>query len=401
MHIFLYQAKSMDGTPVNGEVRAENELDARSKIRAQNLIPMELTKKEIPSAFKKRGKVKSKDLQVFVRQMASLIGSGVPILESLQSIQETTYSLSMKRTIDGMIGSVQMGRSLAKAMSLFPNVFHKNYISIIVSGEESGTLSLTMHRLAKYIEKTEKLKRNIAQVMWYPLLVILLSIVLFICFMVFITPQFIKIFSIQSGKLPALTVFVFNCVEFLRTYWYGGILIILIPIGIIKYYRTENGRKRIDSILIHIPLIKTFIIKGSLASFARTVTILLGSGLRVMESLEIAAKTTKNFVIERALIDSSETIRKGGTVAHSLSSCRHVPEMVVNMVHIGEQTGRLDYMFEKIADFYEEEVENAVDSILIFIEPVLIVGIGGFVALMVTAMYLPLFELGGSVDYLF
>ena len=346
-------------------------------------------------------KIKPKELQVFMQRLASLAESGVPIVESLESMQGEKNSQRFDEVLNGIIAQIKSGRPLATSMSLFPDVFNQNHISLVTIGEEAGNLPVILSRLAKYIEKYERLRSRFSQMMWYPLLIIFVCVALGISFITFITPTFIKILSIQAGGLPPLTAFIFYCSEMLRTHWYMIFGILIIPIGIGKYYKSKEGRKVIDQILIRTPIIGPFIIKGALASFSQTLAILLASGLKIMESIEMAAPTVRNVTLEADLLRSRWAIEKGKTVAKAMEFCECIPEMVINMVHVGEQSGHLDYMFEKIAEFYEEEVDNTVSSFVTLIEPVLMIGIGGFVALIVVALYLPLFNLAGSVEHLF
>ncbi|MFZ4405059.1 MAG: type II secretion system F family protein, partial [Pseudobdellovibrionaceae bacterium] len=293
---------------------------------------------------------------------------------------------------------IETGKRLAEAMSAVPNVFDRLYVNMIKAGEEAGVLDVILQRLAAYMEKSEKIKGQVKGAMIYPVLIIAVAFIVITGILVFIIPKFQEFYSSAGTAPPALTQMVVNLSHSLVARWYVYIgVVIAIPIALSQYASTKEGRETLDKILIFFPVIGEVIQKSSLARLSRTLSTLLSSGVGLIEAIEISARTSGNFVIEQALLRCKESVMIGRTFTSPLTKEKAFPAMVVQMISIGEQSGTLDVMLGKIADFYEDEVETAVKAMTSLIEPMLMVFLGGVIAVLVVAMYLPIFSMADTI----
>lgn len=411
MPSFAFQAKNLGGKVVKGELTAATEQEARVRLRSQQLIPIKLVEKKSGLNFSKpkakqgkkqtatiKGSVKRKELQIFTRQFAVLISSGVPIVQSLEAMAQGSKSPTLLKVLNRIVQDLQGGKQLTDAMALHPNVFDRMYINLVKAGEEGGVLDEILNRLADYIEKSGKIKAKIKGAMVYPAMIIIVACVVIAAILIFVIPKFVEMFSQNGQELPWLTIQVINASEFLKSYWY---IIIMAAVGIfyflVQYYKTGEGRKNIDTILIQVPVLGALIQKGAVARFSRTLSTLLTAGVRIGECLEISAATAGNWVIENSLSQAKESISKGRTLVEPLKKEKYIPQMVSQMIAIGEQTGNMDIMLAKIADFFEDEVETAAEALTSMMEPILMIVLGGIIAVLVTAMYLPIFTMAGAI----
>lgn len=404
MATFEFQAKTEDGRIVRGELEAANESEARVRMRAQRLTPLRLDSKKAKSDFDIRkvfafgGGVSAKDLQVFTRQFAVLVGAGVPIVQSLEAMARGARSPAMSNVLQGISTDVERGRRLAEALAARPTVFDRLYVNLVRAGEEGGVLETVLNRLADYIEKSVKLKGKVKSAMFYPVAIIVVAIIVIAFIMVFVVPKMSEMFKQSGQELPALTQWVIGASDFMQRYWYFAVAILVaVPTVFKMYYETDNGRKVIDAIAIEIPVLGDLIKKSAIARFSRTLSTLLSSGVRIIDALEIASGTTGNWMIEKALIETREAVSRGKTLAEPLVKIPYFPNMVTQMISIGEQTGNIDQMLAKVADFYEDEVENATDALTSLMEPILMVVLGVIIAVIVVAMYLPIFSMANTV----
>lgn len=403
MPVYVFQAKAADGKFVKGEVDAANEAEARVKIRSQKMIPIKVvSQSSMPAKAQKtsffKDKVSMKDLQVFTRQFAVLIGAGVPVVQSLEAMIQGARSPALGRVLEKVVEDVEKGKQLARAMSTHVQVFDRMYVNLVTAGEEGGVLDGVLNRLAEYIEKSVKMKGKILGALWYPAAIVVVAFAVITGILVFVIPQFEQMFEGLGQELPALTRMVIKASKLVQTYWYLVVgTLIGIPIAFRTYYATEDGRRVCDTVFLEIPIFGDLILKGSIARFTRTLSTLLVAGVRIMDSLEIAANTAGNWVIENAIQRAKTSVSKGKTLAEPLKQEKHMPNMVVQMISVGEQTGNLDTMLGKIADFYEDEVEQAADTLTSMIEPLLMVFLGGIIAVLVVAMYLPIFNMASVV----
>jgi len=403
--VFSYQAKALNGSLVEGQVEAGSENEARVKIRANKLIPLKvevglaaLGAKNKKYQFKARAsKVKGKDLQNFTRQLAVLIGAGVPIVPSLESLAQGTRSKTLRKAIYELSQDISSGKKLGESFGRQSHVFSKFYVNMIISGEEGGVLETVLKRLADYIEKSVKLQSKVKSAMIYPIAVMLISFVVISILLVFVVPKFADLFMSNNMKLPFLTQMVMDMSNFMKVYWWMVIAAIMGSIwGIRQYYLTPPGRIMIDTILLRTPLFGNLIIKSGLARFTRTLSTLLSAGVPIMDAMDISSQVAGNWVLEKAIARAKDSIAAGKSIAAPFAQEKIFPHIVVQMMSVGESTGALDQMLVKVADFFEDEVETIVGALTGLIEPIMIVVLGGIVALLVLAMYLPIFQMAGA-----
>ncbi len=414
MAVFNYQAKAMNGTAVQGQVEAVNENEARVKIRANRLIPLRLemvsggggssaaSNRAKADGFKFKsspGKVKPKDLQTFTRQMAVLIGAGVAIIPSLEALAQGQKSPVFRKAVLEVCQDISSGKKLGESFGKQSHIFDRFYVNMIVAGEEGGVLETVLKRLADYIEKSVKIQSKIKGALVYPIAVLVISLLVITGLLIFVVPKFASLFQGSGMKLPFLTQLMLDMSDFAqRTWWMFGIGIFVGVQGLKRYYASSSGREVIDQILIRTPLFGDLIIKGGLAKFTRTLSTLLNAGVSIMDAMEIGAQVSGNFKIEQSILKAKEAIAGGKSIATPFAQEKMFPSIVVQMMSVGEATGALDQMLSKIADFFEDEVEAVVASITSLIEPVMIVVLGGIVAFLVLAMYMPIFQMAGGVQ---
>jgi len=382
-------------------------MEARVKLRAQRIIPIKVVEEgqqkkaasfDFNNIFKTEPKVKDKDLQIFTRQFATLINSGIPIVQSIDILAGQTQSPALKLVLVKVKSSVEGGRRLGEAIEGWPLVFDRLYVSLIKAGEEGGVLDVILNRLAIYIEKAGKLKSRIIGAMWYPAGVLLVAGLVVSGLLIFVIPKFESIFSGAGQKLPALTqllIDISHSFKKISALFFATVAAIVYLSK--KYYRSEKGRINVDTVLIQTPLFGTLIQKSSVARFARTMSTMLSSGVAIMDSLEICANVVGNAVVERAIRKAKVAISEGKSITQPLSMEPFIPQMVVQMIGVGETTGTLDTMLGKIADFYEDEVDAAVGALTSVMEPLMMVFLGSIIAVVVIGMYLPIFNLAGAV----
>lgn len=394
---FIYEAKDSGGKLVGGILEVYNIAEARTVLRNQNLTPITIKlQNDFLSSFS-MSSVSAKELQIFSRQFAVLIESGVPILESLQSIAEGLANKSFKNAINDIIRQVSTGRKLSEAFSLYPKIFSKLYVNLLKAGEEAGVLDEVLDRLAFYIEKSNALKSKITGALWYPVITMIIAFAAVTIVLVFVIPKFQDLFAGQGRELPALTQTVINLSNSLQSNWHIIVAVLIaIPILLISFYRTSNGRVVIDNILIRIPVFGSLIVKSCIARMSRTLSTLLKAGVQIIEAIDIAANVSGNAVLEKDLLDAKNSIIQGKSFVEPLKKSVMIPLMVSQMIAIGEKTGNMDTMLTKVADFYEAEVETAADALTSLIEPLLIVFLGGTVGVLVISMFLPIFSMAGQ-----
>lgn len=408
MPTYKFQAKAEDGRFVKGELDATSESEARVRLRAQRLPPIRVTTDKgggAPSAdsegkksFFSKDNVSAKDLQIFTRQFAVLVSAGVPIVQSIQAMSQGASNPALTNTLLRVVADVEKGRRLADALAQQPKVFDRLYVNLVRAGEEAGALETVLNRLAEYIETSVKLRGKIVGALFYPVAIIFVAIIVIFVVMVFVVPKIAGMFKENGQQLPMLTVWVINASDFCAHYWYLIVASLVgVPLMIKMYYESEEGRKKMDAFLIDMPVFGTLIQRGGIARFSRTLATLLSSGVRIVDALDIASTVAGNYVLETAFVNAKTSITKGRSLAEPLMLAPHIPKMVTQMIAIGETAGNVDQMLNKIADFYEDEVENATAAMMSLIEPVLMVVLGGIIAVIVVAMYLPLFNLAGAV----
>lgn len=400
---FKFEAKGTNGKAVAGEIEAANETEARIKIRAQRLMPLKvvpaLSAAAISAAKKKKtgGSVSAKELQIFTRQLSTLLSSGVPILQAMETLSNGSKSPGLKNALVAIAEEVSQGKRFGDAVGAHPKVFDRFYSNMVLAGEESGNLDGILSRLAVYIEKSVKIQSKVKGALAYPVGIMVVAALVVSGLLVFVIPKFKAMFEGSGSELPAMTKLVVQMSEAFIGYWYiiigvavGGVY------GLIQYYKSEGGRQTIDAILIELPLTGDLMVKSGVARFTRTLSTLLGSGVGIIEALEIASRTVGNHVLERAIMRAKDAIQEGKSLTIPLAKEKHIPHMVTQMIGVGEQTGALDTMLSKVADFYEDEVDVAVGALTSMMEPIMMVILGGIVGFFVIAMYLPIFNMAST-----
>jgi type IV pilus assembly protein PilC len=395
---FAYSAISIDGLETVGEVHAPDIEAAREQLRIRGLLAHTL--RELPAsgeeglrtAFKK---IKPRSMQIFSRQFATMIEAGLNIVASLVILEEQTDDVYLAEIISELRADVEGGLLLSQAMARHPKVFSELYVSMVQAGEASGMLDNVLDRVADQIEKETKLKRRVKGAMIYPTVVFTFATLVLVAMLMFIVPIFAKIFTELHGQLPLLTRVVVNASDLLRARWY-----IIFPLvgfliwGTLRYKKSESGRQKWDQIKLRIPLkIGEVVLKITMARLLRTLATLVAAGVDIIKALEIAGSTAGNWLVEKALTEARIKVQEGIPIAEPLTNDPLFPPMVSQMVKIGEETGELEKMLSKIADFYEDEVDSAIQSLTSIIEPIMMIGVGMMVGVIIIAMYLPMFKM--------
>jgi len=397
MAAYTYSAINAQGLELKGELHAPDLDAARDQLRERGLLPRALREARArgQAGSPRAKKVKAKALQVFSRQFATLIEAGVSIVSALVILEEQTEEKALAMVIEEVRGDVESGVILSRALARHPKVFTRLYIAMIEAGEASGTLDAVLDRVAVQIEKDAAIKRRVKSAMVYPIVVLCFATLVLIGMLMFLVPVFVKIFSDLGGQLPLLTQIIVNMSDFLRTSWFivfpvlgGGIW------GLRRFLKSERGRRLFDRVKLRVPMkIGQVVLKVTMARFSRTLSTLVSAGVDIVSALEITGSTAGNTVVEDALNDVRVQVQEGIPIAQPLLENPVFPPMVSHMVKVGEETGELDKMLSKIADFYEEEVDASIQSLTSIIEPIMMIGVGMMVGVVVIAMYLPMFKL--------
>lgn len=392
-----------------GYIDARDEMEAKVRLRAKQLMPVSLKVVISNSGNKGAGdfgalsaffspKVRTKDLQIFTRQFATLINSGIPIVEALKILSESTSDQLIKDAVIQIKASIETGKRLSESMVLFPRVFDTLYCNMIRAGEEAGILDIILNRLSAYSEKNEKIKNQVKGALVMPIVIVVAAFLIITGIMVFIIPKFQELYKSSGKELPGLTQLLVSISDGLRNNWLIIIVVIFVIFYVVvSYISSKEGKKQFDRMLINAPVFGDVVQKASVARLSRTLSTLLSSGINMIEAIDIASNTAGNYVIEVALKNCKESISVGKPFHLPLARQKEIPQMVSQMVAIGEQTGALDAMLAKIADFYEDEVENAVRAMTSLIEPFLMICLGGIIAFILVAMYLPIFQMGDTI----
>jgi type IV pilus assembly protein PilC len=396
MAAFAYSAINALGAESAGEITAPDVGAARDLLRQKGLRPVSLSEISAKGAgTKKHKKVKPRSLQVFSRQFATMIDAGLSVVQSLVILERQTDDQALAGVIKEVRADVEGGMLLSQAMARHPKVFDRLYISMIEAGEAAGILDTTLDRVAMQIEKEMKIKRRVKGAMVYPTVVLVFAILVLIGMLLFLVPVFEGIFSDLGGELPFLTKIVVAASDLVRSYWF-----ILFPAmggavyGFRRWKKTPAGRQAWDRFKLRVPAgIGKVVQKVAMARFARTLATLVAAGVDIIKALEIAGQTSGNWVVESALADVRAKVHEGVPIAQPLIESPVFPPLVAQMVKVGEETGELERMLDKIADFYEDEVDTSIASLTSIVEPIMMVGVGAIIGVIVIAMYLPMFKL--------
>jgi type IV pilus assembly protein PilC len=400
MPMYIWEARTSDGVMRSGTVQAETEKALADRLRNQGLIITKVKKKptEFVMPTLSRG-VPLKDLVVFSRTFSTMIDAGLPIVQCIDMLGNQSESPRLRQTLMGVKAEVEAGKSLSEAMGSYPHVFDDLMRNLIAAGEAGGILDVIFRRMATYLEKAAKLKRQVRGAMVYPAVIGGIGILVVIVMVTQVLPVFEKMFQdFGAGSLPAATRFVLAISHALTTYWYLWILGTgAIFAGVTLLLRSEPGAYAFDSLVLRMPLLGPVTRKVAVARFTRTLGTLLSSGVAILDGMEIVAKTAGNRLIARAIMYTRSKVEEGKDIATPLMETGVFPPMVVQMIGVGEQTGAMDDMLQKIADFYEDEVDVAVSAMTSMLGPLMLVFLGAIVGGMLIAMYMPIFEVAGNI----
>lgn len=401
MPVFLWEGTTKKGEAKKGEMEAADELAVRALLRRQGFKSMEVRQKPKDLAEYLpflQGGVKEKEVVVFCRIFATMISAGLPLIQCLGLLADQEQNKAFSKIIRTVKEDIEGGTSLTDALKKHPKVFDDLFTNLIAAGEAGGILDLVLGRLSTYLEKAMKLKAQVKSAMTYPIAVLVISIAVVTLLLLKVIPVFQKMFEGMGGELPGPTAMVVAMSQFVQSYWWiiFGVLAAVV-VGIIQFYKTDKGRWVIDSAMLKAPIFGPVLKKVAVARFSRTLSTMMSSGVPILEGLNIVSKTAGNVVIEAALIKTRQSISEGQSIAEPLSQTDIFPPMVVQMIAVGEATGALDAMLNKIADFYDEEVDAAVAGLTALIEPIMMVFLGGVVGGMIIAMYLPIFKMASVV----
>ncbi len=397
---FVWKGRSNKGETLTGEYECEDRRSVGQYLRKRRIVITSIKKKpkDIEIGFLKKTTVGVKDLSVFTRQFATMVNAGLPLVQCLDVLGRQLDKPHFKKVVLQVTSDVEGGSTLAEALGKHPKIFSDLFVNMIAAGEAGGILDVILSRLAVFLEKADALQRKVKGAMTYPTIVLTVAGGACIFMLMFVIPVFAKMFSDFGGTLPAPTRIVMALSDFLKAYWWalgGGAAALTFALK--RYRATAKGRMVTDRLALRIPILGTVLRKSAVARFTRTLGTLIGSGVPILQGLEITAHTAGNSVIQKAIQDTAVSIRQGDTIAMPLKESGVFPPMVVQMIGIGEQTGALDEMLAKIADFYDDEVDSAVEALTAAIEPIMIVVMGTMVGGMLVAMYLPMFKMSSIV----
>lgn len=403
MPVFAYRAKAASGLVMEGTIDANEQKMAVEKLRSQKLVVLEIVEK-VESPLVKiqkalglggKGKVGSKDLVLFSRQLSTLVSAGVPIVQGLAILESQAENPAFKEVLGDVKADIESGLSISDALKKHPHAFPDLYCAMVKAGELGGILDTILERLTSYLESSEALKAKVKSAMMYPAIVLSICALVTVFLFVFVIPTFKNIFASFGAELPLPTQLVIGVSDWMKAQWY---IVAGAPFaawkGFEKFYATPKGQKFVDAKVLDAPIFGPILKKVAVARFTRTLGTLIKSGVPIMQALETVAQTAGNVVIAEAVLQTRESIREGGHLSDPLKKSGLFPNMVTSMISVGEETGALDIMLNKIADFYDQEVDAAVKGLTSMIEPIVIVIMGLIIGTIVVAMFMPMFSMG-------
>jgi type IV pilus assembly protein PilC len=402
MPILIWKAKTRNGASKKGEMDAASEAVVLTQLRAQMLLPVSVKPKarnleEILPFLKQ--KIKTRELVIFTRQFATMIDAGLPLVQCLDILGTQQPNKTFKTIILQVKVDVEQGSTFAEALRKHPKPFDALYVNLVQAGEIGGILDTILNRLAVYLEKADSLARKVKGAMVYPVTVLVVAVAVIVLMLIKIIPTFEKMFQDFGGELPGPTQMVVDLSHFMQE-WIGLFLVVVAAVvtGFFQARkRLPKFRRQTDALALKLPVFGDLLTKVAVARFTRTLGTMIASGVPILEGLDIVAKTAGNVVVEEALYQVKAAIAEGKTIAEPLSQSKVFPGMVVQMIAVGEETGAMETMLGKIADFYDEEVDAAVDALTAMLEPAMMVGLGGTVGGMLIAMYLPIFKIADTI----
>jgi type IV pilus assembly protein PilC len=401
MQVFVWEGKNRNNIVQKGEMEATGVDMVRSYLNRLRITPTKIKKKPkdlFENVAFLQPKVTQRDVILFCRQFSTMIDAGLPIIQCMDILHAQQENATFKKMLKNIKEQVESGSTLADALKKYPKQFDDLFVNMVAAGEAGGILDTILRRLSAYMEKAAKLKSQVKGAMTYPIVTILIAVVVVAVIMVFVIPVFQEMFADMGGALPTPTLVVIAMSDFVKSKIHWLIIgLILFSVAFKKYYATEKGRQVVDASLLRLPVFGLIIRKVAVAKFTQTMGTMLSSGVAILEALDIVAKTSGNKTIERAIYNVRSGIAEGRTMADPLAESGVFPAMVCQMISVGESTGALDAMLHKIADFYEEEVDQAVENLTALIEPFMLVFLGVVIGGLVIAMYLPVFKMAGNL----
>ncbi|ABZ75044.1 type II secretion system protein [Shewanella halifaxensis HAW-EB4] len=395
---FQWKGTNRDGAKTSGELRGVSSAEIRAQLKAQGVVPKNVRKKSAP-LFKSEKKIKPMDIAMMTRQIATMLAAGVPIVTTLELLGKGHEKAKMRELLATIVNDVQSGIPLSDSLRPHRKYFDDLYVDLVAAGEHSGSLDAVFDRIATYREKSEALKSKIKKAMFYPAAVVIVAIMVTALLLLFVVPQFEDIFNGFGAELPAFTQFIISISRWLQASWY--IFVIAIIVGIWSFRRahlnSQKFRDRVDEFVLKIPAIGDILHKGAMARFARTLATTFAAGVPLIDGLESAAGASGNAVYRKAILKIRTEVMSGMQMNVAMRTTGLFPDMLIQMVMIGEESGSLDNMLNKVANIYEMQVDDAVDGLSSLIEPVMMVVIGTVVGGLIVGMYLPIFEMGNVV----
>jgi type IV pilus assembly protein PilC len=399
MAVFTYTARNNTGDIMSGEREGKSRDEVVNFLRTQRLTPVKIEEKaKKEGGFTLGTGIQTRDVVIFTRQFATMINSGLPLVQSLDILKNQSENKALQKVVGQVLYDVESGQTLADAMRNHPKTFTDLYVNMVAAGEAGGILDTILLRLAVFLEKADALKRKIKGAMIYPGVIFTVAGVAVTVLLLFVIPTFQRMFESAGVPLPGPTLFVVALSKLLQAYWWAmGIGIVAFVVLLKQYYKTSGGQLVLDRLLLNLPVLGNLQRKAAIARFTRTLGTLVSSGVSILDGLEITARTAGNRVLHDSIMESRNSIAGGETISEPLKRSGVFPPMVTSMINVGEQTGGLDEMLTKIADFYDEEVDAAVEALLAAMEPIMIVFLGVVVGGMIIAMYLPIFDMMNAV----
>jgi type IV pilus assembly protein PilC len=399
MPVFNYSARTLSGELRRDSIEVPTKDDVISYLRGQRLIPLSVREKPRSMSFSFGKKVKNRDIVIMTRQFATMVNAGLPLVQALDILVKQSESDFLRHSLESVLHDVESGNTLADALAEHPKVFTGLYVNMVAAGETGGILDTIMNRLATFLEKSEALARKVKAAMIYPAVISVVAVGAIVVLLLFVIPTFQEMFASFDQALPLPTQIVINMSDFLQSYWwallvggFGGSFLFR------NWIKTDSGRLIFDRTMLRLPVLGNLARKSAVARFTRTLGTLLSSGVAILEGLEITAKTSGNRVSHDAVMSSRSSIAGGESISEPLRRAEVFPPMVTSMISVGEETGDLDGMLSKVADFYDDEVDVAVEGLLKAMEPLMIVILGSIVGGMIVAMYLPIFGVINSIQ---
>ena len=400
MPAFTYTARALNGDLRTATIEAPNRDEVVAQLKRQRLNVVKIDEAAVAKKKKSGGKIKMRDIVIFTRQFSTMINAGLPLVQALDILAKQSENPALKDVTNAVVFDVESGHTVADALGKHPKAFSELYVNMVAAGEAGGILDTILMRLATFMEKNDALVRKVKGAMIYPGVISSVAFIAISVLLIFVIPVFEKMFASVGLPLPLPTRVVIAMSNFLRGI--GGLITVAAVVGGVislkKYYATNDGKLMIDKLMLKAPVLGDVLRKSAVSRFTRTLGTLIGSGVSILDGLEITAKTAGNRVISDAIMESRTSIAGGETISAPLQKSNVFPPMVISMIAVGEQTGGLDEMLSKIADFYDEEVDAAVSNLLSLMEPVMIVFLGVVVGGMVVAMYLPIFDMINAVQ---